>query len=145
MRIALAAIYLVLAGCQYGGTPFEAPPASEVSTITAQLYNRPDGGADIVRTEIPPSSHQQILGALDGAREDRRPMKWQVLGNISIVLNAGSVDVRLFWTGDELGAFRANGKYYRGSSDAELIELVSSAKNQQSGQGDALRPAAAEE
>ncbi len=62
-------------------------------------------------------------------------MKWQVLGDLEITLKTGSMDVNLFWTEGKLGAFRTNGKYYRGASDSEFIRLLEAAKQDKGQQG----------
>jgi hypothetical protein len=141
MRFFPILLFVLLTGCRNDGTPFAAPSPSDVSSMTAQLYNRRDGGADITKFEIPKSSRQAILDGLNGARQDNNPMKWQVLGDIEMTLSTGSVDVSLFQTGKKLSAFRANGTYYRGCSDADFIRLISTAKKLLSEQGDAANPA----
>ena len=123
-----------------GGTPFAAPSLSQVSGITAQLLNRPDKGENIEAFEVPKSFHQAFLEILNDAKVDTDPMKWQFLGNMAITHSTGSVEVRLFWTGKQLGAFQSNGHYYRGGSDTGFIELISSARNDLSGQDAAKQP-----
>ncbi len=122
----------IFAGVSFPGQKFDpitfnAPPAEKVKEISAQLYNRPDGGPDIEIFKLPSTSHQQILKALDGALEDEDPVKWQALGNLDIVLHSGSFEIHLFWTNQTTGAFMVNDVYYRGSSDEELIRLISDA------------------
>ena len=146
----LALLCVSLAGCNRG-SPFLAPDAAGVSKITAQhqpsklgalvpdaagvskitaqLYNRPDGGKDVEAVEVPKKSYQGFLSALNGAKYDRSPAKWEVLGHIKIEHASRPVNVSLFWTGKEIGAFRANDIYYRGGSDATFIQLITDARN----------------
>ena len=130
----------VLFGVSAVGAPYVAPDPSRVVEMHAQLFNLPDGGDDIDGIEIPVARHHQILGALDGATKERRPMKWQILGRLSIVLDESQVYVGLFRTGGEVGAFRVDGSYYRGSSDAELIRLISESGSQAPAPGDSASP-----
>ena len=109
---------------------YSSPPISTVNEITARLYNRPDDGPNLEEFNLPPSSRVLILNALDGAQEDDNPMKWQVLGNLDIALEKQTIEVRLFWTNQSSGAFRINETYYRGSSDEELIRIISDAAKQ---------------
>jgi len=140
MKLFALLLILCLAGCKKGGAPFAAPSSSDVTSISALLYNRPDGGEDIERFEVPKSSHQAILETLNGSEQDTEPMKWQVAGHIKITHSLSSTDILLFWTGKGLGAFKANGQYYRSGSDQDFIRLISTAKKQQSGQGSADNP-----
>jgi len=130
MKLFTLLLILCLAGCKKGGAPFAAPSSSDVTSISAQLFNRPDGGGDIPNFEVPKSSHKTILETLNGSEQDTEPMKWQVLGNIKITHGANSIDVALFRTGEKLGAFRANGQYYRGGSDQDFIRLISTTRKQ---------------
>ncbi|WP_226895523.1 hypothetical protein [Luteolibacter marinus] len=140
MKSLAALLILAIAGCKSRGTPFTAPTESEISSISARLLNRPDRGADIEQFEVPKANWQEILTALDGAEHDPNPMKWQVLGDVVIHQTTGTTGVSLFWTGEEIGAFRAGGAYYRGSSDEELIQVIAAAKKQQSEQEADLAP-----
>lgn len=125
MKIFSILLSLLLSGCHNGGMRFVAPSLSEVSKVTAHLYNRPDGGVDIDSFAVPKSDQKAFLEILNGAREESDPRKWQVLGNIEISHAAGSVTAGLFWTGEQLGAFRVNDKYYRSGSDNAFIQLIS--------------------
>lgn len=141
MKAFTALLFLLLAACHNGQLPFVAPAPSEVLSMEVQLYNRPDGGADIVSFEAPKTSHASILGTLDGAQRDNHPKKWKSLGDIEITLGTGSVDVSVFSTGKGRGAFRVDGTYYRGGSDADFIQLISTAKRERGDRGGAERPA----
>ena len=103
--------------------PFSAPSVSDVTSIRVELYNLPDGGADIPEFEVPKAYYQTILSSLDGSPRDNFPPKWQILGQIRITLTTSSILVNLFWTRHESGAFSSNGSYYRGASDTEFIQL----------------------
>ena len=117
---------LISAGCKNQVASFAAPATSDVISIQAQLYASPDGSEHIDNFEVPKSSYKAIIEALNGAGHDDKPMKWQVLGDIKIHHSTGILEVSLFLTGKERGAFSANGQYYRGSSDQNFIRLISS-------------------
>ena len=82
---------------------------------------------DIEKFTVPRSSHDVILNSLSGASKADNPMTWEVLGDIEITHDSGLLEVSLFQTGEEIGAFRVDGKYYRGGSDAEFILLIEAA------------------
>ena len=143
MRISAVLLILLLAGCKEADKPFESPPLSDGSAITAQLYDQQDGGVDIATFELPKDSQEAILASLNGSHQDNHPMKWQVLADIEITFKNGSMVVNLFLTGGQLGAFAANGTYYRGASDSEFIRLLHPAKQgkgQQNGGGSSATP-----
>jgi hypothetical protein len=140
MRILPALLFLLLTACKDQGKPFASPSSSDVSAIAVQLYNRQDGEAEIARFVIPGNSQKAILASLNGSHQDNNPMKWQVLGDIEITLKTGSINVDRFGTGQKLGAFRANGTYYRGSSDSEFIQLIKAAKQAHSEAVEATAP-----
>jgi hypothetical protein len=123
MRFLTVILTLGLTACNDGGGPFLSPAPSDVSSITVELYNLPDGSEDIPEFELPKASYKELLESLNGSPEDNSNSKWQVLGNIRITMRTGSVDVNLFRTGGNPGAFKANGKYFRGGSDSEFIQL----------------------
>ena len=52
-------------------------------------------------------------------------MKWQVLGDLRIRLRDGrNIEVSLYRTFADHGAYKMDGTYYRGSSDAEIVRTL---------------------
>ncbi len=122
---AIALVFVV--GCVVvgrGGAAFVAPDESEVSKIIAYDWDSagPDGRPP--ETTLPKAKHAELLQLLDGARRDRTPAKWEVLGRVEITTDDGLVEVNLFSTSKEVGAFRSGGKYYRGGSTAGFQRIL---------------------
>lgn len=118
-----------------------SPLSGELHTlVTAQLYG--DGGEDetIESFEIPTTHTNELLALLTGAAVDRFPSKWQVLGEIDIGYTGGVTEIQLFRTYDSVGAFRANGTYFRGGSDSAFVSLIKAARKHRSEQDDAGKP-----
>ena len=109
---------------------FNAPRASKVKEISAQLYKRSEDEPGLESFKIPTESHQLFLKALDGALETENPVKWSTLGSLTIVLENASFKIKLYRTNKKQGAFQVNRTYYRGSSDEEFTRLILDAAKQ---------------
>jgi hypothetical protein len=133
------------AGCGRSVRSYFAPDGSTVTEMTACLYNRPDKGEDIDFFAVPKESYQSVLGTLGGAEENKNPSGWQVLVGLKIASGTQTMNVILFWTQAERGAFKVNDSYYRGGSDAAFIKMVVDAHKQQAEHGSAGQPAKAPE
>ncbi len=133
-------LVLLLSGCGDTHPAYSPPDPESVTVVTAQLYG--DGGEDeiIKNFEIPGSHTDELLALLAGATIDRFPSKWQLLGEIDIGYTGGLTQIQLFRTYDSVGAFRANGVYYRGGSDSAFISQIKAARKTRSEQDDAGKP-----
>jgi hypothetical protein len=118
----LCGIYLMVSN------PFVAPEFSKVISISAELFNRPDGGAEIGKFELDAAARARLLTLLAGAKRDWDPLKWQGLGRLGIITSSGTTHVALCWTGQKEGCFIVNGAYYRGGTDQEFSQLIEDAK-----------------
>lgn len=126
MRIALIiSMCLVLAGCakQISHT---LPTSNDISEMQGQLYNRPDSGPNIGTFSIANQDYDKVLALFDDKTLDRSPSEWQVLGTITIKpFSSDELCIYLFWTNETKGAFRIGKTYYRGSTDKEIIKVLS--------------------
>jgi hypothetical protein len=99
--------------------------AAEVASITVTMDNRPDGGGDekFIAATI---DHGRLLALIQGGTIDPNPQKWQGLGVMDIALAKGEkIPISLFWTAEGPAAWRIGNTYYRGSTDAEMIRVIS--------------------
>ena len=138
----IALVFAVcLAGCERGGPPFSAPEVSEITDVKiyADDVALPDGS--VPELVLPQSEYAALIDLLDGAQHDGNPMKWMVLGSVSIKTSESIVGVDLYQTRKAVGAFKSGGEYYRGGSDAGFNRLIAAARKLLSEQGGAEQPA----
>ena len=127
IRLFLALAVLLLAGC--GGKKFATPPLSEVKSIEAWLL---DSSNEAPTIQVPSFLHESVLSVFNGAVKDSSPMKWVVMGNLRITTATGTLDVDLYQTGEERGAFSIGKDYYRGRHDTVIKGVILAAKKLQS-------------
>jgi hypothetical protein len=98
---------------------------AEVASITVTMDNRRDGGRDeeFVAATV---DHGRLLGLIHGATVEPHASKWQDLGRMDVVLaKGGNMRVWLYWTGGGPAAWSIGDTYYRGSTDAEMVRVIS--------------------
>jgi len=124
------------------------PDPSEVASMKATLLQyRLEGSGPLQMEElrrehlefvVPPDHVAAVLAALEPAKRDWRPARWQVMANLDIRLNDGrTVHVELYYTFADRGAFsihpgwpqtpRNSGlisHYFRGGTDERLHDAL---------------------
>src|SRR5258708_380919 len=81
------------------------PVFSSVKSMTAEL-NSPLRPPNIPAFEVQPEDIAPVLQALEPAKREYFPPNWQILGDLKLTTHEGrEVEVHLFWTGTEKGAF----------------------------------------
>src|SRR5438093_1593678 len=129
---ALLACYLALLWYWWVAPP-EIPEPEQVVSMQARLYNSPRELPDLPTFEVGPEHFAPILAALRPWKVDRRPAKWQGLGELNLSCRGGKQFlIRLLWTGHETGAFSAGptheGRVYcRGGTDAGIEDAIRAA------------------
>ena len=119
----------MLAACDSGDFD-KSPSSSEVSKITAELFRSGITGEKIEKFTVHKAFYEAILALLDGAHEATDSMKWPGLGEFDITLATRIEHVKIFYTHEEVGAFKLNGIYYRASSDIKFVRMIEAAKKQ---------------
>lgn len=112
-------------GCTDPPPKFIPPAESEVISMTGVYPDDSKSGLPYVSVELPRSEWADILSLLSTGEESSTPMKWMVLGDVEIATDEGTLRVDIYQTGDERGAFKAEGTYYRGGSDSAFIHVLS--------------------
>jgi len=109
-------------GCQPPNKPFPPVDSSKISRIEAALDTRE---REIDRFEIRSEDFPRVLKLFEGGTLDPQPSTWVYAGNIWIEYKDGrTCGVALFRTFQATGAYKADGRYYRGSTDDEIIRTI---------------------
>jgi hypothetical protein len=83
------------------------------------------GPDNLITDPLQPSVVADILDALEPSHVDPHPLKWAVLGVLDVELKNGkSLEIALYYTGLDEGAFDIDRIYYRGGSDSKLLAAL---------------------
>lgn len=103
------------------------PPVEEIESLSAWLY---DFVAVVPEFDVPRKHWQPIRSAMLPAEVDESDLiaDWVALGHVTIQANDGqTLDVDLYQTPDDIGAFAVNRKYYRGGNSRRLQAAIEQA------------------
>jgi hypothetical protein len=122
--VALAAIVLIAVWLMRRPSDHISP--EDVEAMEVYLRNRPDHGPDL--SFIPArADYGQLPAIVQHGEADPKPAKWATLGRLSILLSNGDrvVQIDLYQTSNGPAAWSVGGRYYRGSTNADIIRVIS--------------------
>lgn len=111
------------------------PEASEVRSMTASFPRMPWTPKDVPTEKeftVPPEHIPRVLQALTPHRHIHHWLTWPLKGKLRLSCADGSVvEVHLFWTRGEKGAFAVGPSgqrdYYAGGTDEGIVEALQAA------------------
>lgn len=82
------------------------PDASQVKKMTAELRRSPGKEAVVSEFVVPAEHVASVLAALSPTTRSVFPPSWWMWGDLKLTCEDGQViEVHLFWTGQQVGAF----------------------------------------
>jgi len=108
---------LTLTACTKGPS---LPEAEEISSIKVSLFAKHN-----ISGTIPKDKFQTVISLFSTALDDHEPAKWRELGLIKIQKVDNTVlDIFLYETKAQQGAFQIGGNYYLGKEDSIVISTL---------------------
>lgn len=98
--------------------PDSFPDPSQIAEISIPIVSplKADGSVSSIR--VPEAEFDRLHLLFQDGRVDRNPAKWPLFYRLNLTLKNGDpMSVSVWFTNDDVGAFRVNRTYYRGGSD----------------------------
>lgn len=83
-----------------------------------------DGQPVLKEANVRREDFGKVLSLFRNRRVDRKPMKWESMGEIDIATESADLKIQLFRTGDGPGAFRIGKNYFRASTDEQMEAML---------------------
>jgi len=119
----LCCLPFLLTGCSQGGSNYTPPPAETISEISLEIFDLSRDGSPTDTYVLDPSFYPEFLTLLSRSKALKTPMKWEVLGSITLKNSSNEIILPLYLSrGDFI--FKTKGVYYQGSSLEKLRGVV---------------------
>lgn len=122
----LTSVVLLLAGCAKPSSTATTLDPARVTSLRARIMHAPDDGPLVEWFESAPDDVPRLIALLgDGVAEPVAATNFLQFAEMEIATTDAKVTfVQLFWTGSPRGAYRVNGRPFRGSTDKAIRETI---------------------